>query len=114
MIRTAGWIHIYLSTSVNPCRDPSSAGPAVEVGAGDNFYLLKKDSQRRLTLVKVLQADRADVCRQWHALLRRDIGNTGLTEVRTIDKCVEHKNDFFLLYYVVFARLDSANSKCTN
>ena len=39
---------------------------------GDGFYVTKKDSQRRLTLVKIMKDDKKNLCSNWHALLRKD------------------------------------------
>ena len=44
---------------------PDVLDPAKE----DGFYLLKKDSQRRATLVRVLQQDKHNICTTWHSLL---------------------------------------------
>merc|ERR1719510_402260 len=39
---------------------------------GDVFYVTKKDSQRRLTLVKIMKDEKKNLCSNWHALLRKD------------------------------------------
>ncbi|XP_008201569.1 mitogen-activated protein kinase kinase kinase 15 isoform X3 [Tribolium castaneum] len=47
----------------------------------DGFYLLKKDSQRRTTLAKVLAQDGAKVCEVWmHKIRDKYMGETVLTQ----------------------------------
>lgn len=48
----------------------------------DGFYLLKKDSQRRLTLSRVLEQDSEKICSKWMLSVQQDFGNTVLTMVR--------------------------------
>ncbi|XP_045534732.1 mitogen-activated protein kinase kinase kinase 15 isoform X1 [Papilio machaon] len=45
----------------------------------DGFYLLKKDSQRRLTLSRVLEQDSEKICSKWMLSIQQDFGNTVLT-----------------------------------
>ncbi|CAH2991127.1 unnamed protein product [Chilo suppressalis] len=45
----------------------------------DGFYLLKKDSQRRLTLSRVLEQDSEKICSKWMLSVQQDFGNTLLT-----------------------------------
>jgi len=71
-----------LSQLVNSRRDSSGALQSPDVldsPKEDGFYLLKKDSQRRETLVKVLKQDRANICATWHQLIVKDVSDCCLT-----------------------------------
>jgi len=50
-------------------QSPDVLDPAKE----DGFYMLKKDSQRRTTLVKIMKDDKLNICHTWHSLLLRDV-----------------------------------------
>ncbi|KAK6633749.1 hypothetical protein RUM44_004356 [Polyplax serrata] len=45
----------------------------------DGFYLLKKDSQRRMTLSRVLMQDEVKICDDWMTQIGHEIGPTNLT-----------------------------------
>ncbi|KAM3963712.1 apoptotic signal-regulating kinase 1 isoform 2-T2 [Aphomia sociella] len=45
----------------------------------DGFYLLKKDSQRRITLSRVLEQDSEKICTKWMHSIQQDDRNTVLT-----------------------------------
>jgi mitogen-activated protein kinase kinase kinase 5 len=47
----------------------------------DGFYLLKKDSQRRTTLTRVLAQDEKKICDVWLKSIESDVENTVLTMV---------------------------------
>ncbi|XP_015596227.1 mitogen-activated protein kinase kinase kinase 15 isoform X1 [Cephus cinctus] len=44
----------------------------------EGFYLLKKDSQRRMTLTRVLSQDEAKICEVWMRSIHQDVGQTVL------------------------------------
>lgn len=51
----------------------------VELSPEDGFYTLKKDSQRRQTLTRVLSQDGKKICEVWLRSLEREVGLTPLT-----------------------------------
>jgi len=56
-------------------QSPDVLDPARE----DGFYLLKKDSQRRATLVRILKDDKHNICATWHELLLKDVPDSCIT-----------------------------------
>ncbi|XP_054268052.1 mitogen-activated protein kinase kinase kinase 15 isoform X2 [Macrosteles quadrilineatus] len=44
----------------------------------DGFYMLKKDSQRRMTLSRVLSQDQANICEVWLKAIQSDMGDNAL------------------------------------
>jgi len=56
-------------------QSPDVLDPAKE----DGFYLLKKDSQRRSTLVKIMSDDKNNICAAWYSLLLKDVRDSCIT-----------------------------------
>jgi len=56
-------------------QSPDVLDPAKE----DGFYLLKKDSQRRSTLVKIMRDDKNNICAAWYSLLLKDVRDSCIT-----------------------------------
>jgi len=61
------------------CGSPCPMGTADTPSEQDGFYLLKKDSQRRMTLCKVLVNDEAKVCEVWMESLQQGVDDPALT-----------------------------------
>lgn len=51
----------------------------------EGFYLLKKDSQRRMTLTRVLTQDEAKICEVWMRGIHQAEGQTVL---QTVINCI--------------------------
>lgn len=70
-----------LSPEVDGCSSKGGGilGEGVELSPEDGFYTLKKDSQRRQTLTRVLSQDGKKICEVWLRSLEREVGQTPLT-----------------------------------
>jgi mitogen-activated protein kinase kinase kinase 5 len=70
---------------------PEVESPRGAEAEQDGFYLLKKDSQRRTTLTRVLTQDESKICSVWMKSIQNDVEEPVLTMVSYL--CV------FLLYF---------------
>lgn len=50
-------------------------------GQEDGFYMLKKDSERRMTLNKVLTQDEVKICDDWMNNIYKELGESILKKV---------------------------------
>ncbi|XP_074640238.1 mitogen-activated protein kinase kinase kinase 15-like isoform X2 [Tubulanus polymorphus] len=50
-------------------------------GSKRGFYLLRKDSERRLTLVQIMTKDEEDILDIWYQFLQRDLNSPSITKV---------------------------------
>uniref|UniRef100_A0A1B6D1S4 mitogen-activated protein kinase kinase kinase n=2 Tax=Clastoptera arizonana TaxID=38151 RepID=A0A1B6D1S4_9HEMI len=64
---------------LSPEVDNGLRGPAGTPTEQDGFYLLKKDSQRRMTLSRVLNQDQNNICQVWLKNIIQDVGETIIT-----------------------------------
>merc|ERR1719410_36862 len=65
-------LHATRRDSSGVLQSPDVLDPAKE----DGFYLLKKDSQRRTTLVKIMKDDKIKICSTWYTLLMKDVSDS--------------------------------------
>lgn len=68
-----------ISPEVDGCSSKGECVLGVELSPEDGFYTLKKDSQRRQTLTRVLSQDGKKICEVWLRSLEREVGQTPLT-----------------------------------
>lgn len=62
-----------------PSKNGGVLGEGAELSPEDGFYTLKKDSQRRQTLTRVLSQDGKKICDIWLKSLEKEVGETTLT-----------------------------------
>ena len=62
-------------------RDGSIMSPDIVDGKDDGFYRLKKDSERRVMLVRVLETEKARICEHWHEIFLKDLPNNRETSI---------------------------------
>lgn len=67
-------------TLVSPEIEMGTAGSGAEAQEHDGFYVLKKDSQRRTTLARVLAHDHSTLCKVWLSFIRREFHRPMLTD----------------------------------
>jgi len=65
-------------TLVSPEIDMGTAG-STEEAEHDGFYMLKKDSQRRTTLARVLAHDHLTLCKVWLSFIYREFAQPMFT-----------------------------------
>ncbi|KAJ2950149.1 hypothetical protein O0L34_g11501 [Tuta absoluta] len=62
----------------------------------DGFYLLKKDSQRRLTLSRVLEQDSEKICSKWMLSVEQDFGGNSVLTMNHLETLRRALKDYIM------------------
>jgi hypothetical protein len=101
-----GDFHIYRRSSggvlLSPEIDVSSTSKSVvgEAHESDGFYLLKKDSQRRQTLSKVLTQDEQKICYVWMEKIKNDRPEKFVLNIVSFNKLFSESSNFNQIFFV--------------
>jgi mitogen-activated protein kinase kinase kinase 5 len=91
---------------LSPEIDVSSTSKSVvgETCENDEFFLLKKDSQRRTTLSRVLTQDEQKICQVWMEKIEHDRPETFVLRIVSVH-LIETRNDKIIKLFVLHSRL---------
>ncbi|XP_028967642.1 mitogen-activated protein kinase kinase kinase 15 [Galendromus occidentalis] len=78
MSSTFNWNLVATGANSALISPPVDGGPQNGVEEGQEFYMLKKDSQRRQTIVKVLQDDGEQILKIWMDKIQANLGSSAL------------------------------------
>lgn len=93
-----------LSPEVELGAGAKGTAPSLAEGEQDGFYLLKKDSQRRTTLSRVLAQDGAKICEVWMTKIHTQIRTKYLGETVKLTLVTNNIYHSFLVFHLFISR----------